>query len=187
MILEEVDMRRRVFASLLVPLVLLSAILACNAPTWEVAQPELVLPTPAPTSAPEGDGGGFALPTSPASLYPQTFQAAGIKTCFAASSEASCQMAAALVLSVRGDGTAELSSTGPSIIDHDNCVAGSSDETWYANGTVSEGDQTVIFSSCNFGGFSASGEMSFSADQLSGEVSCLTKDNKKSVTLSAGR
>ena len=109
-----------------------------------------------------------------------------MKTSFASSEEASCQVAEPVVLTVRGDGTAELSTTGPAFVDHYNCVS-TMDETWYIDGKVNEVDQVVSFESCNGGGFSTSGTVNYNGGVLAGEVSCFYKNGSKAITLIVGK
>jgi predicted porin len=87
-----------------------------------------------------------------------------------------------MTLTLRGDDLAELVTTGPSVTDHYNCTT-STNETWYANGTTNTLDQTVTFTSCNFGGFSAEGTISFEDGTLSGYVTCFFKDGSIAVTI----
>jgi hypothetical protein len=88
-----------------------------------------------------------------------------------------------VTLVVRGDSTAELNATGPSIIDHINRTPATSDETWMIADKADEASKTVTFESCNGGGFSASGSMTYSGGVLSGEVSCYNKNGEQSVMI----
>ena len=159
--------------------------LACNYPGWDEVQENLDLPTPAPTLAPSddvispGEIPSEAL-TAPPAASDQTFQATGVKTSYGSSIDASCQSEAPLTLVLRGDGTAELSTTGPAYTDHYNCIS-VTDETWYINGTVDAAEQAVTFTSCNNGGFTGSGIIYYGGSVLSGEVSCSLKDNDEKV------
>lgn len=168
-------------------LVITFAILACNYPGLEDD-----LPTPAPTSAPEE-----TLPTeiiSPTEapeeppmpmppVTPLTIEAEGVKVSYGPEST-QCEVEQTIILAIRNDVTAELSATGPDIVDHYNCTA-SGEETWYVNGVADPTSETVTFSSCNFGGFSASGTMTYGGGRLSGEVACIDKNGGKAVTLTA--
>jgi hypothetical protein len=174
-------------------LTLLLAALACSYPGLEDAQQELnlptaepspapedVQPTEAPTPAPEADP-----PVAPVSAYPITLQASGSKLAFNSTGEASCDVPDAFTLTLLADGTAQLSATGPSIVDHINCTQ-STDETWIANGKFDETSQTVTFESCNFGNFRAEGSLSYGMEPLSGGVSCFGKDGAIWVRLVVG-
>lgn len=156
-------------------LALLLALLACNAPTWDEVTEPLDLPTPAPSPAPND--------APPAANESNVLSGAGVKISFAVFEDASCLVDAPMILTVRSDGSAELSATSPTIQDHINCTASSSNETWIVSGTFQPADQTVTFASCNYGGFTAQGLMKLNGTAFTGEVSCFTKDGKKSITL----
>ncbi len=79
----------------------------------------------------------------------------------------------------------QLRTTGPGVVDHNNCTLAGSDETWYMDGQRAA-DGTIFFESCNMGGFSTQGSMRLDAGNLSGQVSCYTKNGLLSVTFTAG-
>ncbi|PKN94830.1 MAG: hypothetical protein CVU44_03220 [Chloroflexi bacterium HGW-Chloroflexi-6] len=160
--------------------VLLLAMLACNAPGWDEIDNELDLPTPAPSPAPPENAAGLDNATSV-----QVFESDGVKISFG-SSDTSCRVEQPLTLRVNSNGTAELSTTGPTITDHYNCIKGSQD-TWYINGVVSVNEQRVNFETCNDGRFTAVGSVSFSGGSLIGQVSCFNKDGIKFITLEIGK
>jgi hypothetical protein len=94
----------------------------------------------------------------------------------------SCPIQVWIQLVVNSDGTAVLSTTGPNITDHYNCTP-NGEETWYINGTADAANQLVTFTSCNFGGFTAIGSVTYSGNLISGAVSCYYPDNTKAVTI----
>lgn len=187
-------MPAKTFAPLLAILLLLLAALACTHPYWytftddvpPTAFPSSIdIPTAAPTPAPgESDSPTPAPPDFAALPAEDTIiTSQGALTNFGPSPDLSCQNPQPLTLTVHPDGSAELTTTSPSFIDHTNCTQGSSTETWFVNGTVTA-TETVSFTSCNYGNFTASGSMSYSGGVLSGEVSCANKDGLLFVTLS---
>ena len=201
-------MRSLNFIPLICLFFLLLATLACNYPNADEVQEALELPTPASTIAPspapeevseptpitppdaaeESTAESIPQPTTTSSSYPITIQDNGFKSTYSSMVEASCKLPSIVVLTLRCDGTAELTNTSPSIIDHINCTPGTSDETWYVNGKFDEVTQTVTFENCNFGNFTAQGSFTYSygAGTLTGEVSCFNKDGEKFVTLFGG-
>ena len=183
--------RRPAFAPLLAVFFFLLAILACNAPDWNEVQEELDLPTPAPTIAPSfaPDGGGDSPTESPAASPPasdQTFQGSSSKTSFGSSADIFCQVEQPVTLTVHSDGSAELVTSGPSFIDHYNCTSGT-DETWYLNGAANSAEQTVTITSCNHGGFSGSGVISYAGGMLTGDAACAYKNGTIAISLALGR
>ena len=134
-----------------------------------LAAPEFEMPTPAPTPAPPPAGEALTITGSGTKL---DFSGDGV----------SCQVPATAVLLVNPDGTARLTSVGLDIIDHYNCK-GDNDETWYIDGTADNFSQTAGFASCNFGGFSAEGAVTYADQKLLGTVSCFYTDGTLAVTL----
>jgi hypothetical protein len=183
-------MRNRLFLSWIALLVLLVAGLACNLPGWEEEREQFDLPTPAPTtaptSAPEQSEGAVATPAEAADGYPLVFQITGHKTSYGPSAGAACDAEEVMRLTLRGDGTAELVSIGPGFDDHINCVATSSNEAWMIEGKVDEVSQSVNFESCNSGGFSASGKVTYGSGAPAGMVFCTNKNGDLAVTLVVG-
>jgi hypothetical protein len=173
-----------VFVTFLAVLFFMFAVLACNAPDWVEVQEGLELPTPGPTIAPSPEPG--EVPASPPAAFDQTFQGLGRMTSFGSSADVFCQVDQPVTLTVHSDGSAELSTTGPSFIDHINCTT-STDVTWYINGTVGSADQSAIFTSCNNGGFTGTGEVSFEGGILSGDVTCSYKNGGIAISLALGR
>jgi hypothetical protein len=171
--------------------VLFAAVLACNFPGREDVREGNGLPTTAPTAAPsispEEYGNSISTPDAPGTGYPLGFQASGNKTSYAASVHGSCQAQGAMRLTVYGDGAAELVATGPGFVDHINCTASSSIETWIIEGKVDQASQTVTFESCNGGGFHASGRMDFGSGSPVGTVTCSNKKGEKAVMLVIGQ
>lgn len=163
------------------------SILACNlpdgmpapamAPTFE---PEAAsqTPTPAPTPEPE------TMPEPAAGAT--TLAAAAMKTSFARDGSA-CQLPETATLVVNPDGSAELSTTGTSIVDHTSCTRGTSTETWYINGKVDELSQTITFTTCNMGNFNANGAVTYANQILVGAVSCTSRDGVPFMTLTVGQ
>ena len=115
-----------------------------------------------------------------------TFEALANKTDFG-SGGAGCSAAQLATLMVRGDGTAQLVTSGPGFVDHVNCTPGSSSDTWYLDGTADPGGQVVTFVSCNYGRFTAQGQISYAGGALQGEVSCFNSQGVKFITLVVGR
>jgi hypothetical protein len=84
-----------------------------------------------------------------------------------------CSAKQTILLTVRADGSAALDASGPNIVDHINCTATPGvTETWSIAGTVDPQNETVTFSSCNSGGFSASGMVKYAGDTLVGSLTC---------------
>lgn len=133
---------------------------------------------PQPTQPPQ--------PINPPVVEPQTLTGEGVRNDFA-SDGAICLVYQPVTLVVKGDGTAALTTTGASIIDHINCTAGTSEVTWYIDGMVDASGQRVTFQTCNFGRFTAAGEISFAGGALNGEVSCTNPDGFKWITLLVGQ
>ena len=106
-------------------------------------------------------------------VQPVQVNGAGQKTDY--SGNYSCSAAATLLLKVNADGSAVLEATGPGFIDHINCTQSASLEGWFIAGSVNPGTETVSFTSCNNGGFTAQGTISYVDGILSGEVTCLNK------------
>lgn len=180
-------MKRKIV--LVVIVILLWASLACLSPL-ETSTPDPELATPEPTSSAPMDNPTATAPmyvptTAPTTVEPPTpltFMGNAIKTDYASSGQG-CDVAVIAMLTVNPDGTAELSTTGPDIIDHYNCQTGS-DETWYINGTADSLNQTVTFATCNFGGFTAKGILSYAgAKNLGGTVSCFYKNGTQAIML----
>lgn len=166
----------------LVVIALLLVSLSCFAPAYD-DPPTLEPPTPMPSpGAPENT----ATPMAPPASGPQTFTGEGVKNDYS-SDGAVCVVYQPVTLMLKGDGTAELTTVGADIIDHTNCTAGTSQETWYMNGLVDITAQTVTFQTCNFGRFTAAGSLSFAQGVLAGEVSCTNKDGIKFITLVIGQ
>jgi hypothetical protein len=84
-----------------------------------------------------------------------------------------CGVKQTILLTIRADGSAVLDSSGPNIVDHINCTpTAGMIETWSISGTVDPLTETVTFSSCNSGGFSASGAVKYAGDILAGSLTC---------------
>ena len=178
---------KRKFKIVLAIIALFLASLTCTAPANDLL-PELELPTPGPTpTAAEYVATPTAPPVfDPPDSAPQTFTGDGIKNDYS-SEGAVCLVNQPVTLVLKGDGTAELTTTGADIIDHANCTAGASEETWYMNGLVDVATQTVTFQTCNFGNFTAGGSLSLVQGMLAGQVSCTNKDGIKFITLVVGQ
>ena len=104
-------------------------------------------------------------------VQPIRVNGAGQKTDY--SGGYSCSAAATLLLMVNADGSAVLEATGPGFIDHINCTQSASLEGWFIAGSANPGTETVTFTSCNSGGFTAQGSVSYAGGVLSGEVTCI--------------
>ena len=173
----------------LVFFVLLISALACRSPQ-EFQQSILgtptidpILLTPDPTYRAPTPAGGAA-PTDPPPPTPAILADISqwaTKDDFS-SDGISCPIQVRIQLVVNSDGTAVLSTTGPDITDHYNCTP-NGEETWYINGTADAANQLVTFTSCNFGGFTAIGTVTYSGALISGSVSCFYMDNTKAVTI----
>ena len=74
----------------------------------------------------------------------------------------------------------------PHQLDDYNCTPGT-DETWYLNGTANPADQTVTFTSCNNGGFTGSGVVSYAGGTLTGDATCTYKNGTIAISLALGR
>lgn len=98
---------------------------------------------------------------------------------------ASCDVSVNVQLTIKPDGKAYLTATGPDITDHYNCTS-TGEETWYLEGTADAANQTVSFAACNFGGFTAQGSLSYAGQALSGTSGCLSSDGKQAVRLVFG-
>ncbi len=185
---------RRKLVCIIILLILQITGLACSltiddgSPITELPTP---MPSPMPTPLPPDDQGEEAMedaatPTAPPGLSPQTLTGEGAKNDYS-SAGAVCLLYQPVTLMLKGDGSAELVTTGADIIDHTNCTTGSSEETWYITGIVAADSQTVTFQTCNFGNFTADGSLSFAQGVLSGQVSCTNKDGIKFITLLIGQ
>jgi hypothetical protein len=161
-------------------LIVLCAALACNAqehiayvadPTASVGQ---ALDAAAPTVAPSPAPGEIPL-SPPAAVEPLKITGSGQRVSLSVDGQSSCQAEVQLTLVVQADGAAQLTAIGPGFVDHINCTPSdpANQEATYLNGTASPTDETVTFSACNFGGFSAQGVLSYAGGRLSGEAACL--------------
>lgn len=168
--------------------VLLFAGLACNMPGPEDAEGPINLSeaTAAPSISVEEFQVTASSPQAPAAGAPLVFQTMGNKTSHAASLNASCQSQEKMRLTIRSDGSAELVSTGPGFVDHINCTASASDESWIVKGSLDQSGQVVIFQSCNSGGFTASGSVAITSGEPLGTVICSYKNGDAAVTLQVG-
>jgi hypothetical protein len=177
--------------------------LACNAPNWGEVQQELNLPTTAPTiaatTAPEEPFETETTPTYDDSTTPTApiqeaappgpvaIEGTAIQVSYSSGNESNCQAEAQAVLKVPGNGTASLTASGPSYIDHINCTTSSSNETWIADGIDNPTEQLVSFSTCNGGGFTAEGQVSYKDGILLGKVTCYFNNGDIGVELNFRR
>lgn len=174
---------KRKMKLVLAVIALLMAGLACFAPAYnEPSGLGELASTPSPSREPEAT----ATPPAPPAAGPQTFTGEAVKNDFA-SDGAVCLVYQPFTLVVKDDGAAELSTVGADVIDHANCMAGSSQETWYINGVVDAAAQVINFQTCNFGRFTAAGSLSFGQGLLVGQVSCTNPEGIKFITLVIGK
>lgn len=104
---------------------------------------------------------------------PALFKATGNRTSF--SGEYSCAATNSVILSVGEDGIANLSTTGPVFVDYINCTVDPSgfEDTYAILGVSNIDTHEITFTSCNEGGFTAKGTISFLDGKLNGSVSCI--------------
>jgi hypothetical protein len=176
--------------------------LACNTPTWGEVQPELNLATAAPSSAPT-TAPGEAFETEAPPTYedsatptahiqeaeppsPVAIEGTAILSSYSSGNESNCQAEIQAVLRIPGDGTASLTTTGPSFIDHINCTTSDSNETWITDGIDNPTEQIVRFTTCNGGGFTAEGQISYKDGVIVGKITCFFKNGDIGVELDFG-
>jgi hypothetical protein len=176
--------------SWIVIVVIMVGLVACNSMGGLKVTMQPEMPTVAPTLAPSEEAVQDApLSTETVAVTAtqrseQVIEGICTKTSFG-STNTTCQVEQTCSLRLRGDGSAELTTTGPSITDHINCTV-SSDETWYINGIASTTDPSVSFETCNFGNFYATGAVNFK-DGLLGQATCTNKDGILFITLDIGK
>lgn len=194
---------------LLVLAVVFGISLACTTTlAWDEVEPELKIrtaaPTLAPTPAPEvvqpvqqqntptaavAPQAPEAVPATGDGAFTRVLEGMAQSMAFGSGGEAqySCSATARVSLIIQTDGKAQLTATGPQFFDHINCTPSQSQETWIVEGAVDATGAQVDFSSCNFGGFQASGAVQFADGALAGELSCLRADGQTAVTLILNR
>jgi hypothetical protein len=93
----------------------------------------------------------------------------------ASSSQGECHSNDPVILVINSEGIATLSTTGPVFVDKINCTKDPSgfEATYTIDGTADPETKVVTFNSCNDGGFSAKGQISYRGDKLVGTVSCV--------------
>lgn len=170
--------RRQLVFPVLGMLLLLT--LGCNLP-WVGTTETIDLPTAAPTPAPEDTPEPG--PPQPSGEGPLVIQGQGTRFSYSADGQYSCASSVPVTLTIQPAGSAELTFTAPVIIDHINCTAAESTETFYINGASDPVSQTVTFKSCNYGGLSASGAVSYADGILSGTAVYFLKDGQKSAAI----
>lgn len=161
---------------------LVAASLACNMP----AEAPTTAPTTAPPEATFETPGDVSTPLPPVVVTPvpdlQTFTGMAVKTDYASNGQQGCDVSVIVTLNVYPDGTAQLQTTGPDIVDHYNCASGG-EETWYVTGTENAFSQTVTFTACNNGAFSATGFVTHANQMLLGTVSCFNQNGSQAIML----
>jgi hypothetical protein len=110
--------------------------------------------------------------TDPQKMTPIHLETTGDRTSF--SGEYSCKATDTVLLIVDEDGVATLSTTGPVFVDYINCTPDSSgfQATYNIVGLADPDGLLITFTSCNEGGFSAEGEISYRDDKPVGHVDC---------------
>jgi hypothetical protein len=111
----------------------------------------------------------------PSGAQPVKITGAGTRASLSSDEQYSCSAAVDVILVVRADGSAVLSSTGPHFYDHINCTQGAAEDrvSYTIDGTADPTNETVTFTTCNDGGFKAQGKVSYAGGALSGTVACL--------------
>ena len=122
-----------------------------------------VTPTPVPP--------GKTPTTVRVTIQPRQVKGAGEKVSY--SGVYVCSAQASVTLTIKADGSAELYAAGLGFADYLSCRSSGSLEGWYLNGLADPVNQTVTFSSCNKGSFSAVGVIQYSGNVLSGSAACL--------------
>lgn len=157
--------------------VILCAGLACNLPnalTSPETSPDDVAasPTASVTESPTESPPELTLTAPAEEATAQTLRTTAKKIAYSSSVEGSCAAAQEVILSIRADGAAQMQLSGEGFVDYTNCTPSEGAEAWFIDGTVDFAAETVTFNSCNAGGFSASGQVSFAGGAVAGEVSC---------------
>jgi len=105
-------------------------------------------------------------------MKPQHFETTGDRTTY--SGDYSCESQDDVSLDIDENGIAHLSSTGPVFVDHINCTLDPSGfrDTYTIDGLADPDTQQVTFTSCNEGGFTAEGMVTYRNGSPIGDVSC---------------
>ena len=105
-------------------------------------------------------------------MQPVKFTTTGDRVTF--SGEYSCTTKDKVFINVDENGVATLTTTGPVFVDHINCVVDPSgfEATYNIVGLADPDSKLITFTSCNEGGFSAEGTVSYQDDKPVGNVSC---------------
>jgi hypothetical protein len=105
-------------------------------------------------------------------MKPEKFTTDGDRNAF--SGEYSCQTTDIVLLIIDEDGVATLSTTGTVFVDYINCKADPSgfQATYNIVGLADPDSKLITFTSCNEGGFSAEGTISYQSGKPVGNVSC---------------
>jgi hypothetical protein len=160
---------------------LLGAGLACSLPGLEQVDYGIVTesaPTLAPSPLPP-------LENTPAPPSEEIYEGSAVKTSYG-SGDVFCSVTQAYTLRVQSDGSAKLTTTGPSFIDHYNCTSGDTPETWMIEGVFNAGEATVNFETCNEGRFSAAGSVNLAGGNPVGTVRCANKEGIVFISLQIG-
>jgi len=110
---------------------------------------------------------------NPPIATPARFDTTGNRTSF--SGEYSCGVIDKVILIVGDDGIATLTTTGPVFVDHINCTKDPSgfEATFVIIGVADPDTNEITFTSCNEGGFTAKGTISYRNGSPVGTVSCI--------------
>ena len=105
-------------------------------------------------------------------MEPVHLSATADRTSF--SDQRQCHSNDPVTLVIDSKGIATLSTTGPVFVDHINCTKDPSgfEATYTIDGTADPDTKVVTFNSCNNGGFSAEGQISYGGDKPVGTISC---------------
>lgn len=106
-------------------------------------------------------------------MTPEKFETNGLRMAY--SGDYYCFNNDPIILSIDSDGVATLTTTGPVFIDYINCTLDPSGFkiTYTINGIANPDTQVITFTSCNEGGFSADGAISYKDQNPKGQVSCI--------------
>ena len=109
-------------------------------------------------------------------VTPITFNTSGTRETYARDGKTSCASLDLVTLEIAADGTARLSTLGKAYIDTAHCLEDIySSESWNVLGTMDPATHSITFQTCNTGGFTTAGSISYKDGQVSGEVTCFWK------------
>lgn len=106
-------------------------------------------------------------------MKPLHFDLDGTRKAF--SGDYSCESTNVVTLDIDENGIASLSGTGPVFVDYINCTPDPSGfkDTYTISGLADPDTQQATFTSCNGGGFTAEGVVSYKDNNPEGTVACI--------------